>query len=91
MQSLIAEEMANEGYFALALNQFVALCRGVEVDISYKSKALNEDLRHKIVLEFVKSQINNIGGYEAIFKKGNNTSAPLGCRNRFARISNCRQ
>lgn len=69
MQSLIAEEMANEGYFSLALNQFIALCRDVEVEVSYKSKELNEDLKHKIVLEFVKKQINNIGGYEAIFEK----------------------
>lgn len=69
MQSLISEEMANEGYFALALNQFIALCRDVEVGVSYKSKELNEDLRHKIVLEFVKNQINNIGGYESIFEK----------------------
>ena len=42
MQSLIAEEMANEGYFSLALNQFIALCRDVEVEVSYKSKELND-------------------------------------------------
>lgn len=69
MQSLIAEEMANEGYFALALKQFVSLCRDVEVEISYKSKELNEDLRHKAVLDFVKEQINNIGGYDNLFEK----------------------
>lgn len=68
-QSLIAEEMANEGYFALALKQFVSLCRSVEVELKYKSKELNEDIRHKKVLNFVKDQINNIGGYDNIFEK----------------------
>ena len=68
-QSLIAEEMANECYFALALNQFVSLCRNVEVELKYKSKELNEDIRHKKVLNFVKDQINNIGGYDNIFDK----------------------
>lgn len=68
-QSLIAEEMANEGYFALALKQFTSLCRSIEVELKYKTEELNNDKRHKKVLDFVKGQINNIGGYDNIFDK----------------------
>lgn len=68
-QSLIAEEMANEGYFALALKQFTSLCRSVKVELTYKNKELLSDPKHREVLDFIQSEINNIGGYDNIFSK----------------------
>lgn len=68
-QSLISEEMANEGYFSLALQQFTALCRDVDLELSYNSRELNKDKKHKFVLDFVRKQINNIGGLNNIFEK----------------------
>jgi len=68
-QTIMAEEMANEGYFSLALKQFTSLCKSVNVKLGYKSKHLENNTHHKKVIEFVEIQINKIGGYEILFDK----------------------
>lgn len=68
-QSIIAEEMANEGYFALALKQFTALCRKVNVKLSYRNKDRLNDVKYLKVLNYVEEQIKNVGGWDGLFRR----------------------
>lgn len=62
-QSLVAEEMANEGYFGLALKQFTSLCRKIKVEL-----IINEDTpKAEHVRAFVERQIKKIGGWDKLF------------------------
>lgn len=64
-QSLIAEEMANEGYFALALQQINALCSSIEVDLYIDNPTPLE----KVIVGKVKKVINDIGGLKLLYSK----------------------